>query len=63
MNINGRYIRKEQIIGYHWYRSTCLYRLYFIIDLVNGSSITILNKYFNGEVVNDVSKIIEFIES
>ncbi len=63
MNINGQYIKKEAILGYHWYTSTVLFRKYLCIDLVNGDTIHILVYLGTGDEVNDVSKIIEFIES
>lgn len=62
MKIDNRYITKESIVGYSWYRSGVLGRLYFIIDLVNGDEIEILTELGNGQKVEDVSEIIKFIE-
>lgn len=62
MNIGGRYINRNSIIGYHWYKTSCLYRIYFCIDLVNGKQINILTHLGTGEKVNDVSNIIKWIE-
>lgn len=62
MNIHGNYILKKSVVGYHWYRSGVLGRLYLIIDLVNGDEIEILTEFGNGQKVEDVSEIIKFIE-
>lgn len=62
MYINGRYITKQSILGYHWYVSSVFFRKYLIIDLIDGSKINILTNLGTGEEVADVSKILKFIK-
>lgn len=64
MNINGRYISKSAILGYHWYRSSCLFRTYLCIDLINGKQIKILYEDGVGDKynINAIKKILKFIK-
>jgi hypothetical protein len=64
MNINGRYISKSAILGYHWYRSSCLFRTYLCIDLINGKQIKILYEDGVGDKynINSIKKILKFIK-
>lgn len=64
MNINGRYISKSAILGYHWYRSSCLFRTYLCIDLINGTQINILYKDGVGNKynTNKIEEILKFIK-
>jgi hypothetical protein len=62
VKIGSKYISRNSVLGYHWYRTTCLGRTYFCIDLINGSQLNILTHLGTGEEVSDVSDIIKWIE-
>lgn len=65
MNIDGKYITKNAIVGYHWYTSTTLYRHYLCVDLINGKTIRLLEEDGVGNKYNQnlIKQILDFIKS
>lgn len=58
IEIEGRHIHPKMICGYHYFRSSVLFRLYFCIDLITGKQITIYRK---NEDYSDIVKKLENI--